>query len=199
VNEDVALCWRTLDPAGVRDRLAAIGLAPRGGDRLGCPGLVVTVERARDERLEVLRAADPRDAPPSGEQGTTGGALRLLAVGLATVDLERAAAALGGLVERLPDDALLGARAGRVGDPRIVLLEPATEGRLAASLARVGEGPVAIYLAVADAGTRNPAAAPASRPETTVAGPGPLGPQALVRAGPPWGPHLLLVTPAAQR
>jgi hypothetical protein len=117
----------------------------------------------------------------------------LVAVGVATVDLERAARSFGGLVEWLPDDALLGASAARPTEPRVVLLEPATEGRLAATLARAGEGPAAVYLEVAasrlgeaverlrEAGTR------------TAAGAGPWGPQLLVRAGPPWGPHLVLV------
>ena len=37
-----------------------------------------------------------------------------------------------------------------LADGPLLLLEPRTEGRLAAALARHGEGPVAIYLAAAD-------------------------------------------------
>ena len=63
---------------------------------------------------------------------------------------------------RLPDDVILGAFAANVaGDPPLVLLEPETEGRLVASLAHWGEGPVALYLAAAHrirAGWPGPAA-----------------------------------------
>jgi hypothetical protein len=51
-----------------------------------------------------------------------------------------------------------------------VVLEPDTEGRLAASLARFGEGVAVIYL-----------------------GDGPPGPGTLVRGGLPWGPHVILL------
>jgi len=45
---------------------------------------------------------------------------------------------------------LLGARSWRIGDGPValLLLEPRTEGRLAAALARRGEGVAAIYLAI---------------------------------------------------
>ncbi len=118
---------------------------------------------------------------------------RLLAVGIATVDLERAAGDLGGLVERLANDELLGARAARPAEPRVLVLEPATEGRLAATLARAGEGPAAVYLEVAAQRLDEVAGRLRERGATAVAGAGPLGRQLLVRAGPPWGPHLLLV------
>jgi hypothetical protein len=81
-----------------------------------------------------------------------------IAIGWATVDLQRAAREFhdrfGGacrLGAPAPDDTALGARCLplRVVDgdmPPIVLLEPITEGRLAAALARHGEGAVATWL-----------------------------------------------------
>lgn len=84
---------------------------------------------------------------------------RLLAVGWATVDLERSAEDLtlhDGPVADGPivDEPLLGARALRVdvGGMMVLVLEPTTEGRLAAALARRGEGVCALYLG-ADATT----------------------------------------------
>ena len=85
-------------------------------------------------------------------------ALQLEAVGWATVDAERArdelAMVAGGdatwhSVER---ESLLGASAWRCQPPpedgvALLLLEPDTEGRLAAFLARFGEGVAAVYLA----------------------------------------------------
>ncbi|HEY0444472.1 MAG TPA: hypothetical protein VGC90_09635, partial [Candidatus Limnocylindrales bacterium] len=75
--------------------------------------------------------------------------------GWATVELDRAEAALSTHASRsnpvrsalAPEDELLGARCRfvRVGDSSLLLLEPSTEGRLAASLARFGEGPIALY------------------------------------------------------
>ncbi|MET1232040.1 MAG: GNAT family N-acetyltransferase [Candidatus Limnocylindrales bacterium] len=84
----------------------------------------------------------------------------LVGLGWGTVDLDRAAIELateagldGSLVRPAPEDAALGASARRLdlADGPLFLLEPRTEGRLAAALARHGEGPVAIYLAAADA------------------------------------------------
>ena len=73
----------------------------------------------------------------------------------ATVDRERAAAAVGQVGEERPGDEHLGAFARLIapdvtGDPPIMLLEPSTEGRLAAWLARNGEGPAGRYVAVDD-------------------------------------------------
>jgi len=121
----------------------------------------------------------------------------VLALGWSTVELDRAEAgfrvAFGDTligVTDAPGDGLLGAscRIVRTGDARvpvIVLLEPATEGRLAASLARLGEGPVAAWLRL-----RAERALPSRR---SVATPGPFGPEVLVLGGPVVGPHRLLV------
>lgn len=85
-----------------------------------------------------------------------------VAVGWASVELERAGRELAGVVDPgrpfrdAPDSAVLGARClvGWVGPTadalRIVLLEPATEGRLAAHLARYGEGWAARWVVAAE-------------------------------------------------
>ena len=117
----------------------------------------------------------------------------VLAVGWATVELDRAAAALahllvpGSTFDDVPSSVVLGARC-RMGPAidraglRIVLLEPETEGRLAATLARSDEGWVATW-----------AAAPAMRiPGLGATGSGPLGDERLL-SGSITGPHRLFV------
>jgi hypothetical protein len=129
-----------------------------------------------------------------------------IAHGWATVDLDRAAEELGlalGLPpERFviaPDTRLLGARC-RVADAvlpdgsSLAVLEPATEGRLAATLARVGEGPAAVWLVAADgrgpgAATLDPAAPFSAQHD------GPFGLERLVLGGAVHGPHRLVVAP----
>ncbi len=118
-------------------------------------------------------------------------ALDVLAIGWATVDLDRSAAAFaaghGLCFSPGSDERLLGATvrrsAGRT--PDLLLLEPNTEGRLARLLARHGEGPAAIYVQVSD-------------PDRLVGlklreGDGPLGPARLILGGQPAGPFLILV------
>jgi hypothetical protein len=115
------------------------------------------------------------------------------------VELDRAALELamllvpGGRFEPAPDCADLGARCrvGQAGDaavagaPLVILLEPSTEGRLAATLARRGEGWWATW--ESDEGTPE-----AMQPYV----PGPLGPERLVAGGSVFGPHRLLVRAA---
>ena len=122
--------------------------------------------------------------------------------GWASVELDRAeievtatlaAAAFEAVSTRhAPDERLLGARCRvvSVGDGvEIVLLEPSTEGLLAAALAHRGEGWLARYLFVSSAAVERARGAGLQLgPET----PGPFGPERLVRAGPRWGPFLLL-------
>jgi hypothetical protein len=123
--------------------------------------------------------------------------------GWATVELDRAEREL---CERVPGrrfvtavaDPILGARArveaGRV--PGLVLLEPFTEGRLAASLARFGEGPVALYLVVVPGSLDAlPSVAAGTNVRLSLPAPGPFGPSVLLAGARPWGPHLLLVEP----
>ncbi len=138
-----------------------------------------------------------------------------LAVIWATVDLERVLRDLGlepTLAAETVDDPLLGGRVLNLVDPvpaavgaviglagarRIALAEPSTEGRLAAFLARHGEGPAGRYVGVAlDLGALATRAATAgiaiSRPEI-----GPFGPEVIVLGGRLGSPHLVLVEVAA--
>jgi len=124
----------------------------------------------------------------------------------ATVDLERTLAELGleGLAAAVADarrDALLGARVLIVpvgsDQPRRAIAEPTTEGRLAATLARHGEGPAGRYLAVGDDLDRARARATAAGIPVSRIEVGPFGPSMLVLIGPVSGPHLILCDPAA--
>jgi hypothetical protein len=154
----------------------------------------------------------PADRGSSGGEAHVRGpaALLLAGIGWATVELDRAEDELSMWLGDAwppvrPSDPHLGARArvreaGGLPAERFVLLEPDTEGRLAASLARDGEGPCALYLRPRD-GLEAWAEA-ARRRGVVLAGRriGPLGPQRLVAGGPAAGPHLLLVdTPAPSK
>lgn len=107
---------------------------------------------------------------------------------LATVDAERAAAdlasALGSDWHDVGTDALLGARCRRmvVGRSRLLLAEPATEGYVAACLARFGEGPVAVALDGTTAAGRSVPRSPVSD-----------GPATYVRIGPGPAPTLIFL------
>jgi hypothetical protein len=157
---------------------SAIGaeVTPSGSIDLGAAELRIVHEpEAGDGRLLV---GDPTegDEPPAPAAGAAD-AVRLAALGWGTVDLERAAEAFGRPSQGdLVGDTLLGARGQALatsGAFRIVLLEPSTEGRLAAALARHGEGPVTLYLSggrAIDDDEPPDAAAPAA----TALGPGRL-------------------------
>jgi hypothetical protein len=166
---------------------------------------------------DIRRAAAERDPWLAG--------LRLAGIGWGTVELERAAEDLGNAfaAARLPApdwspaarDAHLGATAwvgttgwfGSEGPPRgladpelpaVVLLEPDTEGRLAATLARFDEGVAAIYLeAPSDAGGGSAGSAatpyPLDSARLGAPAPGPLGIGRMVLARPAWGPHVIVV------
>ena len=154
---------------------------------------------------------DPHEAGASlraamVEMGGPDPSMPPVALGWATVELDRAERAFAeafagsiGALEDAPDDILLGARCrlirmGAPGVPIVILLEPFTEGRLAASLARHGEGPAAIWVR---ADPSQAVAAAARRPEPamrwSIAAPGPFGTEVLLLDGPPSGPHRLLV------
>ena len=149
--------------------------------------------------LETLLAAADEVRAGGAARDPWVATLRLVGIGWATVELERAAGELretfsgAGLPEPAwspaAPDGLLGASAwvatGLEGQPAIVLLEPATEGRLAATLARFDEGVAAIYLEVGTTGTD---AASLGR-----FSPGPLGTSRLLLARPTWGPHVVVV------
>lgn len=127
----------------------------------------------------------------------------VLAVGWATVELDRAARELahllmpgGTFAQAIPCEHL-GAwcrigrvRPGAVAAELVVLLEPSMEGRLAATLARHDEGFQVTWEAAL--------VAPAGGNDLVLSGerPGPLGPERLVLGGPASGPHRLVVTPA---
>ena len=115
-------------------------------------------------------------------------ALPIAAIGWATVDHERAMAELDGALgaaaepwRPLTRDAALGAsaRARSMGAhaPQLVVLEPDTEGKLAASLVRFGEGVAVVYLG-------------SSSPDRGLEG-------RMVRGGPAWGPHVVVLGDAA--
>ena len=120
----------------------------------------------------------------------------VLAVGWAAVELDRAAKELAHLLApgagfgAAASSAILGARcrsgpaAGEAG-LWIALLEPETEGRLAGTLARSGEGWAMTWVLATAPGT-DPLALSAARP-------GPFGAERLLLGGPLTGPHRLVV------
>ena len=117
----------------------------------------------------------------------------VVGLGWATVDLHRAAAELtaafpeAGPFAPGPEERLLGANAwiGRPAPTAVVLLEPNTEGRLAATLARQGEGPAVLWV-------RGRIDGPLSAPRD-----GPFGRERLVLGGRLGGQHLLVVEGSA--
>lgn len=135
--------------------------------------------------------------------------LPIAGIGWATVELERAAEELDLAFHRagMPKpawapaarDDLLGAATwvsrewwptwGDAEAPAIAILEPDTEGRLAAALARSGEGVGAIYLAPPrDPGAPRIDPARVGRPAA-----GPLGSGRLLLTRPTWGPHVVVL------
>jgi hypothetical protein len=205
----LVVSWATSEPDRVAARLAALGFSLIDGRSVDFPsGQIRIVSRGSGRGPD--RLLDPRWEPaaadPAARAGHTNGVTDLVALGWATVDADRASAGplidSAGTFAPLPDDRQLGARVqgALVRRPAILLLEPGTEGRLAATLARVGEGPAAIYLTAGDGGAAGPVAGlDAGRVAASGAGrgravrPGPLGPAALLPGGAVWGPHLLVV------
>lgn len=122
--------------------------------------------------------------------GDAAGRLRTIAEISGTVDLERALVEFGSdpaLAAAALPDPLLGARIVVVqrGDREsmIALAEPSTEGRLAATLARHGEGPAGRYIwapvGLDEIGRLASAAGIAVSRRAS----GPFGPEVLVRGG----------------
>ncbi len=143
-----------------------------------------------------------------------GSPARVVAIGWATVDLDRAWVELStadpadgppfddGSVRESARDDLLGARsrwlADEVAGPGLILLEPDTEGRLAAGLVRRGEGPIALYVALvglelSDAVDRLGSGGVRVRTGQTA-----LGPGAIVLGRSVAGPQVLLVAVPSQ-
>ena len=133
---------------------------------------------------------------PTLPGATSPGEAEIAAVGWATVDGDRAEQEFGQSFEPAARDTLLGAsaRRSRGQRPETVLLEPDTEGRLAGALARRGEGPVALYVAVPDPASQAAHLGPGL---SIREGAGPLGHEWLVLGPEPSGPFLILVGPPA--
>ena len=168
------------------------------------------------EPVELLAGIDDAAGASAGDTGAGGDdrvpdggdairatpVIRLAGVGWATVELDRAEAELDPWLappEVRGDGAEphLGARTrmrpsqglpGRV----LVLAEPLTEGRLAASLARDGEGPCVLYLEPAEGLQAWLAAAVLRGVGVSAIRSGPLGPSVIL-TGVPSGPHLVVV------
>jgi hypothetical protein len=215
---DARLTWQAADPAARAAELGrALGLAvePGGlvpGAWLLRPGAFVLEVRPwvregpGDEprpagRLMLEPVPDGEEAGPPASTARPG--VELLGLGWGTVELDRAEAELSMWLGEGPptpagdlrDEALAARCRPRLarGLPGawIVLLEPAAEGRAAGSLARDGEGPIALYLRPSDgldawlADARRRGITAGSRRE------GPFGRQVVLR-GPVTGPHLLV-------
>ena len=110
-----------------------------------------------------------------------------MAIGWATVDLDRAipeiALGLGLSTDAFDlsvDSEILGARgrmaAAAIAGVSLVILEPSTEGRLAATLARYGEGPAAVWFHAQEVADIPGGAIGQEQP-------GPFGPERLASGG----------------
>ena len=100
-----------------------------------------------------------------------------------TVDVDRTVAELGLEAEPLANDELLGAHGVLVrpaDGPPVAILEPSTEGRLAATLARLGEGDAGQYVLAAEGLDAVRASSVPLGPEAV----GPFGRSALLHPGP---------------
>ncbi|HYO44054.1 MAG TPA: hypothetical protein VES19_12720 [Candidatus Limnocylindrales bacterium] len=211
------LTWQAKDPSALAGELAHRLLVPARPGGLVPGARLLRLGTCELEVRPWIREGpgdDPRHAGrlmlepvPDGEDGPGPAPapaldpLVLIGLGWSTVELDRAEADLqmwlgpppGGIAAV---DEHLGARArlrGGAGLPGAwtVLLEPSTEGRAAASLARDGEGPCALYLRPA-AGLDPWVEAARERGVTVSARrEGPFGEQVLLASGPS-GPHVIV-------
>lgn len=219
------LTWQAADPAALAASLVRrLGLrSVEDRDRtaipLGSAVLEIVPWRAEQPADRPARGGrlvlEPawEDADRTAVPAEAGDGLRLLGVAWCTVELDRAERELdmwleapggsgaGGPAPADVPDAHLGAitrsrAAPHLPGGRLVLAEPTTEGRLAASLARDAEGPCGLYLGPAGGGADALAAwvAGARSRGVTLARrePGPFGPQVLVLGGVVAGPHVLV-------
>ncbi len=151
-------------------------------------------------------AADDGEGRPAQPHGLVEGLVSEATI-VATVDLERVLGGLGWAAE-----AVRAAVAGARPDPhlgagvvlvegategRLAFAEPTTEGRLAATLARHGEGPCGRYLGFPQ--PASPDALDAFRRRAAADGvaisrveDGPFGPSVLLLTGSVTGPHLIV-------
>ena len=188
--------WSTREPDALVARLRASGFTVESGRVVAFPSATIGIDAGTSstDRLEIAEGS----AQPGPQPGPhPNGAEDVLAIGWATVDRERFVAALGlGAVEQLPDDPHLGAFVVRHGltRPATLIVEPSTEGRLAATLARSGEGPTAIYLGLGPGGVEAFAAATRlGGVAATTVRPGPLGRSVVLEGGRVWDPAVVLV------
>ncbi len=205
--------WVTGDVPAVHAVLgAALGLAWMAGASMAIPGLRLDVAGTRDrsgarvaDHLEMVSADEGAQGSPHDPAALA--APRLVALGWATVDLERAAAAWPALHwHGVPRDTLVGAR-GLLGDPegadegsdrrrsgrRLLLLEPDAEGRIAATLARHGEGPAALYVGLSPGAIAGSRARLVPLGVRLVHGAGPFGPEIALTGPPASGPTVVLL------
>ena len=205
--------WVTHDVPFVHAVLgAALGIAWVAGPSMAIPGLRLDVAGPRAipgtrvaDHLEMVTADESAHRSPLDPAALA--APRLVALGWATVDLERAAEAWPALRWRgVPRDTLVGAR-GLLGDPevagegkdrwrpghRLLLLEPDTEGRIAATLARHGEGPAALYVGLSPGSIAGSRARLAPLGVRLVQGAGPFGPEIALAGPPASGPTVVLL------
>lgn len=195
-HDRLAIRWSTRDPEAAAARWRGYGFSVEADGRIAFPSASLEIEggTAGEDRLTFsdgpgLRAGSGRPHPNAIAD--------VLAVGWATVDRERFIAdARSDAVKILLNDPHLGAFVLRqgTGRPYALVVEPDTEGRLAASLVRFGEGPAAIYLQV-DPGGLAAFVDDARRRGTALSAirVGPLGPSVILLGGPAWGPHVLVV------
>ena len=193
------LRWESATPLLTATRLAGVlGVAVRHMDGslaidLGDGLLEVTAgdeDAGVGERLR-LRADGPGETPAIA---TTAAGPTVVGVGLATVDADRFALDRGWSLTRIAPDRILGAHVSAVDRAaQTLLLEPDTEGRIAASLARWGEGPAALYLRCADRIETARAAVLERGGGATALAAGPFGRAFALTGGPIWGPHVVVV------
>lgn len=187
-------------------RLVALGFRVADGGRSGEPSVDLVGGRIAlvGEReggtppgatAPALRVEETTPREEGGMTRHPNGISTLVGIGWATVDLARTAR--GSLVAAAGTDDLLGARALVLrrppGSPGLALLEPTTEGHLAATLARHGEGPAVVYVGAVDLDLGALAARWRSA-GARVAGPAltPFG-RGILPAAPVAGPHLVAV------
>lgn len=193
------LCWEspTAPLATARSLADLLGLPlhwPAGIPRIDLGGAILEVVEPPDAGItdERLRVIDT--SPPSAASRAVPGAIDFAGVGFATVDTERAASDRGWRLHGAAPDRILGADATFVVAPaRVLLLEPHTEGRIAASLARWGEGPAVLYLTPAEGLDRTRAAMTARGGRVTAVASGPFGREFALVGPRIWGPHIVLV------
>lgn len=196
-RRDLRIRWSTSDPDALALRLREAGFGFDDHGVLALPSATIRIVAGAGpaDRLEV-EAGDA--IGPSPERPALGAIEDVVAIGWATVDRERFLAdAPGGPDVDLPRDPHLGAFVvghGAAGSgPRVLVLEPDTEGRLVASLVRSDEGPAAVYFAARDGLATFLAEARRRGTPLSSVRPGPLGPSVVLVDGPLWGPHLLVV------